>query len=91
MSVYNGFVTHEQQIKYYQLVKYLFLTIEKRLIKFYAAEPCDEQKFYTILRKLIHKINKIEHGKYQEPKFSDIAKELLKHLPHHPKHHHAYN
>ena len=56
MSVYNGFVTHEQQIKYYQLVKYLFLTIEKRLIKFYAAEPCDEQKFYTILRKLIRRV-----------------------------------
>ena len=59
MSVYNGFVTLDQQVKYYELIKYLLLTMEKRLIKFYKQESCNEHKFAKIVNKLTHKINKI--------------------------------
>ncbi len=38
MSVYNGFVNHDQETKYYELVKYLITALQKRLVKFYRQE-----------------------------------------------------
>lgn len=41
MSIYNGFVNHEQELKYYELIKHLVMALQKRLIKFYRDEPAD--------------------------------------------------
>jgi hypothetical protein len=71
MSIYNGFVNHEQETRYYELVKYLVLALEKRLVKFYKGEQVNEVKFIKLINKIRYKITKMEMRKYAEPKFGE--------------------
>ena len=64
MSLYNGFTNHEQEQKYYTLIRYLVLVLEKRLMRFYQGQPCNEKKFVSILSKLRSRISKLENNKY---------------------------
>lgn len=64
MSIYNGFINHEQEGRYYELIKYLVEALEKRLIKFYRGEPCNESKFARLIAKIRYKIVKMESKKY---------------------------
>lgn len=77
MSLYNGFVSKEQESKYYTLVHYLLQAVTKRLLKFYAGEPCNESKFLQILSKITRKIGKMEQNKYHEPKFAHLPVQLM--------------
>ena len=49
----------------------------KRLLKFYAGEPCNEAKFLHILAKITRKISKMEQNKYHEPKFAQLPLQLM--------------
>jgi len=40
------------------------LALEKRLIKFYKGEECDESKFLQLIKKIKYKITKMEKRKY---------------------------
>lgn len=80
MSVYNGFLTHDQQEKYYQLIKTLVLVLQKRILRFYQARPCNEDKFIRIINRLIKKINQLETNKYIQPKFGDSLTQLFQEL-----------
>lgn len=80
MSVYNGFITHDQQEKYYQLIKTLVLVLQKRILRFYQARPCNEDKFIKIIQKIITKINRLEQYKYTHPKFADSLDQLFQQL-----------
>jgi hypothetical protein len=77
MSIYNGFVNHDQESRYYELIKYLVLALEKRLIKFYRGEQCNEHKFVKLINKIKIKIRNMETRKYSEPKFGETLNELL--------------
>jgi hypothetical protein len=59
MSIYNGFISHDQEGRYYELIKYLVLALEKRLLKFYKGEQCNESKFIKLISKIRHKIVKL--------------------------------
>jgi hypothetical protein len=41
MSIYSGFATRQQEHKYNNLIETLVIAMKKRIIKFYAGEPCD--------------------------------------------------
>jgi hypothetical protein len=77
MSIYNGFISRQQEHKYYEIVKHLVMALQKRLFKFYAGEDCDETKFQTILNKIRNKLINIEASKYAEPKFSDLVSNFI--------------
>lgn len=77
MSLYNGFLNNNEQGKYYHLIKTLVLVLQKRVLRFYQRRPCNEEKFISIIYKIITKIVKMEQGKYMEPKFSDSLEQLF--------------
>lgn len=56
----------------------MVIALEKRLIKFYKGEECDEDKFVKLMKKIKYKISKMEKSKYSEPKFDDSLDTLLK-------------
>lgn len=77
MSAHNGLLTHHEQAKYYGLVKNLVLVLQKRILRFYQARPCNEHKFVHILHRLIDQITHIEYINTTEPTFGDSLTELF--------------
>ena len=56
MSVYSGFATRHQEHKYNTLLETLLIALKKRLMKFYAEEECDEDKFRMLVKKVYKKM-----------------------------------
>lgn len=47
------------------------------MLKFYAGESCNELKFGKLIRALYVKLNKMEQGKFIQPKFSESINDML--------------
>ena len=56
MSVFSGFATRHQEHKYNNLVETLIISLKKRILKFYAGEDCDEDKFKLLTKKIYKKM-----------------------------------
>lgn len=80
MSIYSGFATRQQEHKYNNLIETLVIAMKKRIIKFYAGEPCDEGKFKMLLKKIYKKMFIMEKGKYMAPKFTSCYTDLIESL-----------
>lgn len=80
MSVYSGFATRQQELKYNGLLENLVIALKKRLIKFYNQEPCDESKFKLLIKKLYKKMFLLEKGKFMTPKYSTCYNDLIETL-----------
>lgn len=59
------------------------ITLKKRVIKFYAGEPCDEDKFKLLLKKVYKKMFLLEKGKFMAPKYTSCFTDLIEalHIP----------
>lgn len=77
MSVYSGFATRQQESKYNGLVENLVIALKKRLIKFYNQDPCDEDKFKLLIKKIYKKMFLLEKGKFMNPKYSTCFSDLI--------------
>lgn len=80
MSVYSGFATRAQESKYNGLLETLIITLKKRIVKFYAGESCDEDKFKLLLKKIYKKLFLLEKGKFMAPKYSSCFTDLIESL-----------
>lgn len=80
MSVYSGFATRAQESKYNGLLEMLVITLKKRVVKFYAGEACDEDKFKLLIKKVYKKMFILEKGKFMAPKFTSCFTDLLEAL-----------
>ena len=78
MSVYSGFATRQQETKYNSLLENLVIALKKRVIKFYNQEPCDEDKFKLLIKKIYKKMFLLEKGKFRELRGGDklLAKRM---------------
>ncbi len=56
------------------------IALKKRLIKFYAGEACDEDKFKLLLKKIYKKMFLLEKGKFMPPKFTSCFTDLIDNL-----------
>ena len=70
MSVYSGFATRTQEHKYNSLVETLVIALKKRILKFYAGEEADEEKFKLLVKKIYKKMFLLERGKFMQPKYT---------------------
>ena len=77
MSVYSGFATRQQEHKYNSLVETLVIALKKRVMKFYAGEAADEDKFKLLIKKVYKKMLILEKGKYMAPKYSSCFSDLI--------------
>lgn len=80
MSVYSGFATRQQEKKYNDYIMTLLSVVLKRMLKFYAGEPCDEQKFKDLLQNICERMITLEQGKFLEPKYSGLLLDTLQTL-----------
>ena len=77
MSVYSGFATRQQETKYNNLIENLVIALKKRIIKFYTQDPCDEDKFKLLIKKIYKKMYVLEKGKFMAPKYSSCFTDLI--------------
>jgi hypothetical protein len=77
MSVYSGFATRQQEHKYNNLIETLVIALKKRVIKFYAGEACDENKFKILIKKIYKKMFILEKGKFMTPKYTSCFTDLI--------------
>jgi hypothetical protein len=77
MSVYSGFATRAQESKYNGLLETLVITLKKRILKFYAGEGCDEDKFKLLIKKVYKKMFLLEKGKFMAPKYTSCFTDLI--------------
>lgn len=80
MSVYSGFATRQQELKYNNLLENLVIAFKKRIMKFYNNELCDEQKFMLLIKKIYKKMFLLEKGKFMTPKYSTCFTDLIEFL-----------
>jgi hypothetical protein len=80
MSVYSGFATRAQESKYNGLLETLVITMKKRILKFYAGEACDEDKFKLLIKKVYKKMFLLEKGKFMAPKYTSCFTDLIDNL-----------
>lgn len=83
MSAYSGFANRQLEGQYNQLISLLFLTMSKRLVKFYKEEECNEKAFRGVFCRIVGGLKVLEQryiwllkSKYIPPKFSDNMKSL---------------
>ena len=77
MSVYSGFATRNQEHKYNNLLETLIIALKKRILKFYAEDDCDEDKFKLLVKKIYKKMYVLERGKYMAPKYTTCFTDLI--------------
>ncbi|CAD8057691.1 unnamed protein product [Paramecium sonneborni] len=77
MSNYSGFQNRQQLSQYEQLLQLLLVTLNKRLVKFYQNEECDELAFRNIFQRIISGIKTLEQQKFMPPRFSETVKTLF--------------
>lgn len=70
MSVYSGFATRQMEEIYDRLLETLIKLYQKRIMKFYKCEPCNEPVFRQKLFKLGNTLFQLEKSKYMQPKYS---------------------
>lgn len=58
----------------------LVISLKKRIIKFYNQEPCDEDKFKLLIKKIYKKMFILEKGKFMAPKYSTCFNDLVESL-----------
>lgn len=58
----------------------VIFVLQKRILKFYAHEAADENKFLDVLIQLHQQMAKMEENKYLEPRTSKSIEDLLRHL-----------
>ncbi|CAD8132179.1 unnamed protein product [Paramecium octaurelia] len=77
MSYYSGFQNRQQLQQYEQLLQLLLVTLNKRLVKFYQNEECDELAFRNIFHRIISGLKSLEQQKFMPPRFSETVKILF--------------
>jgi hypothetical protein len=55
----------------------LVITLKKRVMKFYAGEACDEDKFKLLIKKVYKKMFLLEKGKFMAPKYTSCFTDLI--------------
>lgn len=53
------------------------ITLKKRVMKFYAGEACDEDKFKLLIKKVYKKMFLLEKGKFMPPKLTSCFTDLI--------------
>ncbi|CAD8150180.1 unnamed protein product [Paramecium pentaurelia] len=77
MSNNSGFQNRQQLQQYEQLLQLLLITLNKRLVKFYQNEECDELAFRNIFHRIISGMKSLEKQKFMPPRFSETVRNLF--------------
>ncbi|CAK56238.1 unnamed protein product (macronuclear) [Paramecium tetraurelia] len=86
MSYNSGFQNRQQLQQYEQLLQLLLVTLNKRLVKFYSNEDCDEFAFRNIFQRIMSGMKSLEkqyilmtqsNRKFMPPRFSETVRNLF--------------
>ena len=67
MSVFAGFNEKQQEAQYNYLLRALVHALNKRVMKFYKNEVCNESSFSKLIIKIEAQLQELENMKEYEP------------------------